>query len=154
MASQCASNRIKPHLLSRWLKMVPHRAINPFPDPGKLVRGLSGPSVLRPAVGRPSRAARTRSKLVRGRVGHRMVARGGKAHGTAIFRRTMMLADKPAGNTLSRQTMAPVCLLRLPRWLYRANICTNRPTRQLVARVRGRVGPNAAGILTMARRSC
>ena len=27
-----------------------------------------------------------------------------------------------------RQTMAPVCLLRLPRWQYRANICTNRPT--------------------------
>ena len=24
--------------------------------------------------------------------------------------------------------MAPVCLLRLPRWQYRANICTNRPT--------------------------
>ena len=40
----------------------------------------------------------------------------------------MMLADKPASITLSRQTMAPVCLLRLPRWQYRANICTNRPT--------------------------
>ena len=40
----------------------------------------------------------------------------------------MMLADRPAGITLSRQTMAPVCLLRLPRWQYRANICTNRPT--------------------------
>ena len=40
----------------------------------------------------------------------------------------MMLADRPAVLTLSRQTMAPVCLLRLPRWQYRANICTNRPT--------------------------
>ena len=41
----------------------------------------------------------------------------------------MMLTDRPAGITLSRQTMAPVCLLRLPRWQYRANnICTNRPT--------------------------
>ena len=40
----------------------------------------------------------------------------------------MMLADKPASITLSRQTMAPVSLLRLPRWQYRANICTNRPT--------------------------
>ena len=39
-----------------------------------------------------------------------------------------MLADKPVGITLIRQTMAPVCLLRLPRWQYRANICTNRPT--------------------------
>ena len=45
--------------------------------------------------------------------------KGEKAHGTAIFSRTMMLADRPAGLTLSRQTMAPVCLLRLPRWLYR-----------------------------------
>ena len=39
-----------------------------------------------------------------------------------------MLADRPAVLTLIRQTMAPVCLLRLPRWQYRANICTNRPT--------------------------
>ena len=40
-----------------------------------------------------------------------------------------MEADRPAGLTLIRQTMAPVCLLRLPRWLYRANTCTNRPTK-------------------------
>ena len=40
----------------------------------------------------------------------------------------MVLADRPAGITLSRQTMAPVCLLRLPRWPARANTCTNRPT--------------------------
>ena len=39
-----------------------------------------------------------------------------------------MEADRPAGLTLIRQTMAPVYLLRLPRWLYRANICTNGPT--------------------------
>ena len=53
---------------------------------------------------------------------------GEKGRRTAIFRCTMMLADKPAGITLSRQTMAPVYLLRLPRWQCRANICTNRPT--------------------------
>ena len=39
-----------------------------------------------------------------------------------------MEADRPAGLILIRQTMAPVYLLRLPRWLYRANICTNGPT--------------------------
>ena len=40
----------------------------------------------------------------------------------------MMLADKPAGIILSRQTMAPVYRRRLPRWPARANMCTNRPT--------------------------
>ena len=44
------------------------------------------------------------------------------------FGRWKMEAHRPAVLNLSRQTMAPVCLLRLPRWLYRANICTNRPT--------------------------
>ena len=43
-----------------------------------------------------------------------------------------MLADRPAGIILSRQTMAPVCLLRLPRWPGRGcacqHMCTNRPT--------------------------
>ena len=54
------------------------KSLSSLSCPGKSVRAPSGSSVLRPAVGRPSGAARTRSKLPRGRLGHRMVARGGK----------------------------------------------------------------------------
>ena len=57
-----------------------------------------------------------------------MVARGGEAALLQHFFNRMMMAGKPAVLTLSRQTMAPLYLLRLPRWLYRANICTNGPT--------------------------